>query len=423
VEANRQRGLQELWQAATTPGLQQFEGMFFLVEVLCGVEDDAIEALPLALRLHARYPRGLPAALSLATVHLAMERPDLAVDVLAPLAGEGLPRSTAARFFIARTLCVSGLVVEALELLDGFAPEELASMTWLQGWHAYYRGLAYEQLGRVDEARRAFESACEAPEVAESHRYARRALDRSGNALDRSVRAAEASLSWNRDATVARRELRSCLQQERDGSAMGQRRGRLALALMAFDRGEPERAVEMLLPLVRDDEGDEAWLVVRPRVRLLQALWCSGRWQEARTWASRFAPLLGDWGSNRQLELLVQTCSQTEPPPCESEAGGMPHFGNFPTRFIFKDTGFSRVGLEILVGERTHTIPMHLHERFWQVEIALGQGAHLYRFNLECLQTFPDPAAAEFLEREDGMWSVCTIEAGTGSLETQGEAH
>jgi len=181
--------------------------------------------------------------------------------------------------------------------------------------------------------------------------------------------------------------------------------------------------VELLLPLVRDDDSDEAWLVVRPRVRLLQALWSSGRREEARTWARRFAPHLGDWGSNRQLELLVQTCSQSEPPHGESGAGGMPQPGSSLTRFVFKDTGFTQVSLEILVGDQAHSIPMHAHEGFWQVEIPLGQGTHLYRFALECLQTFPDPAATEFLEREDGIWSVCSIAAIAAFPVKRGEAH
>lgn len=412
VQADRRRGLQELWLAATTPGMQQAEATFFLVEVLCGVEDDALEALPLAMRLHARFPGSLPAALSLASVHLALERPDLAVAVLTPLAGEYRPRPVAARFFVARTLCVSGRVQEGLEILDGFTRDELETVTWLRGWHAYYRGLAYEQLGRLREARRAFEVACDAPEVADSHRYARRALDQSGNPLQRSVRAAEAALSWDVDRRHAQRELTSLLNKEKEGSEEGRRRARLALAVMASQQGAWDAAVDLLLPLMRETGGDdEAWLVVRPRVRLLQALCNSGRMEEARTWAARFGASLGEWGSNRHLELLVQTCAQSEPACAESGTGGMTQSGSVLTRFGLKDTGFTAVRLQRVVGAEVISIPMSLHDGFWEVEIKLGQGTHLYRFDLECLQTFPDPEASEFTERDDGIWSVCSIGA------------
>jgi hypothetical protein len=87
----------------------------------------------------------------------------------------------------------------------------------------------------------------------------------------------------------------------------------------------------------------------------------------------------------------------------------MPHFGDAPTRFALKDTGFTGVHLQLLVGTGVVSIPMELQDRFWQTEIRLGQGAHLYRFHLECLQTFPDPGAEHFRERDDGMWSVCTV--------------
>jgi len=201
------------------------------------------------------------------------------------------------------------------------------------------------------------------------------------------------------------------LAEEREGSEEGWRRARLALAEMALQQGASKAAVDLLLPLVRDAGGDEAWLVVRPRVRLLQALCRSGRREEARTWAARFAASLGEWGSNRQLELLVQTCAQPEPACSASKAGGMAHSGAVPTRFALKDTGFTAVRVQWVVGAEVASVPMSLREGFWEAEIQLGQGTHLYRFDLECLQTFPDPEVSEVAERDDGMWSVCSIGA------------
>ena len=405
VEADRERGLQELWRAATTPGLQQEEATFFLVEILAGVEDDALEALPLALDLHQRFPRSLPFALGLATVHLGLERPDLAVRVLEPLAASA--DAVTARFFVALTLCTSGRFEPALALLEGFSTQELHAVPWLAGWHAYYRGIACDQLGRTPEARAAYQLACEAPEVADSQTFARRELARAGNGLLRRVRGAEACLSWDEDVDASSRTLRAALAQE-GGDAESRRRAALALGVLTLQQGQPRQAAQILQPLLAADDAEEAWLVVRPRLRLLQALLWSEQREAAREQAALLVPALGKWGSNRQLELLVQTCLQpaewgemTPPPP--------PGPGERSVRFRLKDIGFNRVALQ-LAAARPHLVPMRWQAPYWEVEISLPPGVHPYRFSLEGDQALPDPEAERLEQRTDGWWSLRRVE-------------
>ncbi len=412
VEADRQRGLQELWRAATSPGWQQPEATFFLIEILAGMEDDGVEALPLALALHARFPRSLPQALSLATVHMALDRPDLALRVLEPLArDEG---RVAARFFVARTLCLSGRADAALAILDPMSPDELQSVQWLVGWHSYYRGLAYAQLGRVEEAEAALQFATTAPEVADLRSNAARELGRHQSALHRSVRLAEANWMWDENQSATQSDLDAALAAAGRASDHDSRcRALLALGIRTLEEGMADRAAQILQPLVGNVDTEETWLAVRPRVRLLQALWRSGQFERAQAAAAQMVPLLGNWGSNRQLELLVQTCLQPagagETP--QSQAVVAVHR---PLHLRFKDTGWTRVDLQVL-SDPPIVMPMRLHERFWEVELSLAAGTYRYRFVLEGLQALPDPSASEFEFGADGTWSVCRVQAAPGS--------
>jgi len=407
VEADRERGLQELWRAATTPGSQQEEATFFLVQILAGVEDDALEALPLAIDLHQRFPRSLPFALGLATVHLGLERPDLAVRVLEPLAaGED---AVAARFFVARTLCTSGHFAAALERLEGLSTKDLRSVPWLAGWHAYYRGVACDQLGRGADAKAAYQWACEAPEVADSQTYARRELARAGNVLLRHVRGAEASLSWDEGVEASSRTLRAALEQE-GGDAECRRRATLALGVLTLQQGQPRQAAQILQPLLAADEAEEAWLVVRPRLRLLQALLWSEQREAAQEQAALLVPALGKWGSNRLLELLVQSCLQPAPEWGEMAPPPAPAPGEQTVLFRLKDIGFSRVALQRAGAEHSSVVPMRWQAPFWEVEISLPPGVHAYRFLLEGEQTLPDPEAAMAEQRTDGWWSLRPVE-------------
>ena len=412
VEADRQRGLQELWRAATSPGWQQHEATFFLVEILAGMEDDGVEALPLALALHARSPRSLPSALSLATVLLSLDRPDLALRALEPLARDD--GAVAARFFMARTLCVSGRADDALAILDRMSREELQSVQWLSGWHSYYRGLAEAQLGRVEAARAAFETAVNSPEVADLRSHAERELERHASASHRDVRLAEANWMWGEDQSASPSDMEAVLTAAGRGSDRdSRRRALLLLGVMSLELGMADRAAQILHPLVEDVDTDETWLAVRPRVRLLQALWRSGQFERAQEAAAQMVPLLGNWGSNRQLELLVQTCLQ---PP---SAGETPQSlaavaAHRPLRLRFKDTGWTHVDLALEI-DPPLVLPMRLHGRFWEVEFALPAGTYRYRFLLEGTQALPDPSANEFEFADGGTWSVIRVQAAPGS--------
>lgn len=413
VQADRQRGLQELWRAASTPGIQQADAAFFLIEVLTNVEDNALEALPLALRMHARHPQSLPFAIALASVQLALDRPDVAVQVLQRVVRDPQsPQGVAVRFFVARTLAASGRASESIQILDDFSDAELESVSWLKGWHAYYRGLAYEQLGRSEEAEAAFRATFEVPEVAESHRFAKRELARSDRELVQRVREAEASLAWDGNLETAAFQLLEVLEADR-GDDESQRRARYALGLLALRLGRPARAAQLLSPIT-DDDVDQAWLVVRPRVRMLQALLWSGQLDEARRIAAAWRPFLGRWGSNLQLELLVQTCLQPSPPPLfEPDVDARP--GDREVRFRLKDVGFTSVRLAYRVGADTRSHAMGLRNGFWSLDVPLAPGEHLYRYEIESVHPLPDPEILEVREDEHGMWSVRRVEPVPGS--------
>lgn len=414
VEADRERGLDELRVAAATPGIQQAEAAFFLLEVLTNAEDNALEALPTALRMRARYPGSIAFAIALASVELALDRPDVAIEVLNQVKYDaGSPQAIAARFFVARTLAASGRARESIERLDAFTDAELESVSWLKGWHAYYRGLAYEQLGRSEEARLAYLSTFETPEVAESHGFARRELARPDRELLRRVRDAEASLAWDEKLEVAALDLLEVLDADR-GDAESKRRARFALGLLALRLGRPGSAAGLLGPITDSQGTDEAWLVVRPRLRFLQALLWSGQIDEARRIASEWRPLLGRWGTNLQLELMVQTCLEPSAPPAfEPELLERP--GDRWVGFRLKDTGFTSVRLLRHDGPGPRSVAMRLHDGFWRIRIPLPPGEHLYRYEIESLHSIPDPQTLEVHENADGFWSVRRVEAVAGS--------
>ncbi len=418
MQGDRERGLQELWRAATTPGPQQAEATFFLVEVLHKSEDDAIEALAPALALHQQYPRRLPFAVMLASVHLALERPDLALRVLEPLAASSQRTALGARFFVARTLCLSGRFAPALEKLDAFSAAEIDSVRWLAGWHADYRGLALLQLGDAAAARAAFGRARAAPDIADSRHYAERALASRGDPVLPCVRAVEASLAWDDSLAEAAAALRPLLTAAEPGSEAW-RRGSYALGVLTLRLGDPAAAVELLQPLAAEHDADEAWLQVRPRLRLLQALHCSGRHEQARDLAMRLVPELGNWGNNRQLELLVQACLQ----PAASDSLCAPAVAERPGQrritFRFKDIGCVQVDLEIGEGDTVRRHEMHWRGSFWELTLPLAAGEHRYRFLLEGIQPLLDGAALVHVERADGPWSLVRVVGVTDSTGTQ----
>ncbi len=410
VQADRQRGLQELWRAASSPGIQQPEAAFFLIEVLTNVEDNALEALPIALRMRERHPQSLVFAIALASVQLAIDRPDLAVEALRRVVRDGnSPQAVAARFFVARTLAASGRAREAIDLLDAFSEDELAAVSWLRGWHAYYRGLAYEQLGRAEEAQAAFRATFDTPEIAESHRFAKRELSRSDRALLQRVREAEACLAWDGNLEHAALQLLEVLQVDR-GDDESRRRARYALGVLALRLGRPGRAAQLLAPVAHADDFDQAWLVVRPRIRLLQALLWSGQLDEAQKIAESWREHLGQWGSNLQLELLVHTTLRPGVPAVfEPELEPLP--GDRWTRFQLKDVGFTSVRLVRRDGRGPLSHAMRLRDGFWTVEVPLRPGTHAYRFELESAHPLPDPEAFEVVEDDEGLWSVRHVQA------------
>jgi tetratricopeptide (TPR) repeat protein len=416
VQADRQRGLQELWRAASQPGVQRAEATFFLIEILANVEDDPLEALPLALRMHASHPQSLRFAVALASVQLALERPDAAVGLLRRVQrDEETPEATAARFFVARTLAASGRAAESIAMLEAFTDAQLQSVSWLAGWHAYYLGVSYAQLGRENEAEHSFRLACAAPEVADSHSFAKRELERSDDSLLQIVRQAEATLAWGEDLELAASRLEAALEAgARRDSEVG-RRARYALGLLELRLGHPERAAERLRDLVDAEDADEAWLVARPRLRYLQALLWSGQGEAARLAAEQLRPRLGHWGSNRQLELMIQTCLQPRIDPPSFATTRKPRPRDRETLFRLKDVGFTSVQLLHIDAGEQRAYPMRLRGGSWEVEIPLEAGAHLYRFEVESHLPIPDPTALEVREKGDGMWSVRTVEPIAGS--------
>jgi tetratricopeptide (TPR) repeat protein len=410
VQADRERGLQELWRAASQPGMQQAEAAFFLIEILANVEDDPLEALPIALRMRALHPQSLRLGVALASVQMAMERPDLAVEQLRRFSADELtPESIAARFFVARTLAASGRAVESVAALESFTAVELESVSWLAGWHAYYLGVSYAQLGRTEDAERAFRLARAAPEVAESHSFAKRELERADAPVLRSVRAAEAKLAWGEELEST--SLIAALQGSGHRDREVERRAVYALGLLELRRGRHARAAELLSDLIDSEDGDDAWLVTRPRLRYLQALLWSGQVDEAREAAVRLRPRLGRWGSNRQLELLIQTCLQPRIEPPEFVLNPEPLPSERLTRFRLKDLGFTGVHLRRLDGAVARKHAMRHRGGFWEVEIPLSPGSHLYRFEIESQLQVPDPAALEVRDRGGALWSVRAVEA------------
>ncbi|UCE02402.1 MAG: hypothetical protein JSW67_14350 [Candidatus Latescibacterota bacterium] len=411
VQADRPRGLQELWRAASQPGVQRAEAAFFLVEILANVEDDPLEALPLALRMHASHPQSLRFAVALASVQLALERPDAAVGLLRRVQrDEETPEATAARFFVARTLATSGRAAESIAMLEGFTEAQLQSVSWLAGWHAYYLGVSYAQLGRENEAQRSFRLACAAPEVADSHSFAKRELERSDDSLLQIVREAEATLAWGEELGFAASRLETAMEKGGPRDREVERRARYALGLLQLRLGHPERAASHLRDLVDADDAGEAWLVTRPRLRYLQALLWSGQVEAARQAAEQLRPRLGQWGSNRQLELMIETCLQPRIDPPAFTTTRKPRPGDRTTLFRLKDVGFTSVQLLHVDGGAQRGYPMRLRGGSWEVEVPLAAGAHLYRFELESHLPIPDPTALEVRERGDGLWSVRTVE-------------
>ncbi|MFQ5600555.1 MAG: hypothetical protein ACE5G2_08375 [Candidatus Krumholzibacteriia bacterium] len=407
VQADRRRGLQELWRAASVPGIQRGEAAFFLLEVLTNVEDELLAALPFALRFHARYPKNLGFTVSLASVQVGLGRPDLAVRLLeSAVHDEDATRSIGARFFVARALCMSGRAAESVQLLEGFTPRDFASVSWLEAWHSYYLGLAYDQLGRNEEAHRAYEFTCAAPRVADSHGFAKREMSRRGERLHRVAREAEAVLEWGGDLESTRDRLLEVLDADTGADEDTERQALYALGVVALRLGDYELSSRALRRVLDADASEEAWLVVRPRVRLLQALLWGGRLDEARGVAVRLQPELGGWGGNRHLELLVQTCLQPNPQPFLFERELEPRPNERIEHFWLKDVGFTSVRLQRRSGRRPRSHAMRLREGWWEIEIPLAGGAHLYRFEIESGQPLLDPGELDVREQDGQLWSV-----------------
>jgi tetratricopeptide (TPR) repeat protein len=407
VRSDRPLGLEYLREAAETPGIQQAEAAFFLLEVLTNVEDEHLEALPLALRFHQRYPDNLGFRIPLSAAQIAWGRPDAALQTLR----DGATRrddhdAIAARFFEARMLGLTGRARESASILESFTPADVRSISWLPAWHPYYLGSAYEQLGRPEDAEVAFRRTVEARKVADSHGFAERALERSHSALDRAVSGALQAMNWRDSVDVAANRLRVALEHPQQADPERRTEALYLLGCLEIERGEYEAAVAALRAAIDGEQGEDAWLVIRPRIRFLQALLWSGRLDEARDVARSLAETQGEWGSNRHLQLVIQTALQ----PADDMVVFQPEMkrasGQVSRWFRLRDVGLTSVQLAWDTGHGIQRIPMRLRGGFWEVQVRMAAGTQRYGFVLESGAWLPDPACPDVQDWRGALWSV-----------------
>ena len=406
VKADRPRGLQSLRQASSTPGVQQAEAAFFLLEVLTNVEDEYIEALPLALKFHARYPDNIGFRIPLSAAQIAWGRPEAAMALMRVGAEQWDDHETvSSRFFEARLLGMTGHATESAALLESFTPSDLASITWLPAWHPYYLGSAYDQLGRQQDAQVEYRNTVAAHKVADSHGYAERALGRHRSTLDLVVSKATAALCWGDSIDETVLELRQQLQTPQQAEQLKRAEANYLLGCLELERGEYAAAAKVLKVAIEIETDQEAWLIARPRARLLQALLWAGQFEEAQEYARRFAEISEEWGSNQHLRMLVQTALHPEAHVVSFEHGMTPA-SNRSEAFLLRDIGFTSVVLVRDDGRRQRSHAMKLRDGFWQVKLPLPAGDHSYRFELDGGVTTPDPANLEVNSLRGETWSL-----------------
>jgi tetratricopeptide (TPR) repeat protein len=379
--------------------------------VLTNVEDEYIEALPLALQLHHRYPDNLGFRIPLSATQIAWGRPEAAMALLRVRADRwDRHEQVSARFFEARLLGMTGRATESAALLESFTPGDLASITWLPAWHPYYLGSAYDQLGRLQDAQVEYQNTVAAVKVADSHGYAKRAMDRRRSALDLAVAKSLTALCWRDSIEAAVSDLRQQLALPQQSEKVKATEAHYLLGCLELERGEYVAAVGALELAMEHETDQEAWLIARPRTRLLQALLWAGRFEEAQDYAQRFAESPDDWGSNQHLGLLVQTALHPEA-HVVAFASTVPHRSDRLESFALRDIGFTSVVLLQADGRRSRRHAMTLRDGFWEIQLPMAPGAHAYRFELDGGATVPDPICLEVLVVRDQIWSLRRVPA------------
>jgi tetratricopeptide (TPR) repeat protein len=407
VRGDRERGLADLRAAAAAPGVQQAEAAFFLTEILSHSEDETLEALGLASRSHTLYPRQLAFTLELADVLLGLERPDLAIATL----GETEARDPVARsqssLLAARIYLESGRPAAALARLAQVTPEARSAVGWVGAWYEVVSGASLLALGRTSEGAAHLAVAERGEDLAGSRSAARAARARAADPLAPARTFAESLLAWDGDARSARLRLEVACAAHPD--ACRDPEFQYLLGSAALRAGDPRTAARCFRVALEGAGGDQAWLRVRPAIRLLQALQWAGEVEAARAVARRLSPQLGSWGTNQQLAGLVAelTAPETEPPRFSAavrEAPGMV--------LRLKDTGFTGVAVRIHGLPERSRIPMTFCHGYWEVRVPAAHGDLLYGFDTGCGALLVDPGAAAVLELEGTLWSRPAASAG-----------
>lgn len=410
VEADRPKGLQQLTTAAQSEGMQQAEAAFFLMEVLSNVEDDQLRALPIALEFHSRYPNGLGFRISLAAVQVGMERPDAATALLhAATLAEDPHQMVASRFFLARALSMTGRAADAIAILESFEAPDYSQVEWLRAWSAYYLGTAYEQAGRYEDARHSYKATTKIPKVADSHGFAKRALNRHPGALHVLALNAESRLSWDHELDWDYSGFLEALDDDRVADRETRTRAQYAAAAFLIRKERFSDAVAILQKVAHYGESEEAWLMTRPKVRLLQGLLWSGRIEEARETALEWQPELSKWGHNTHLRLLIDSCLNINDSQLLFESNPPFPYGARRVTFRFKDLGFTEVQVCFTRGIKRE-YSMSLQHGYWTTVVGLPPGQHAYRFKVENGETVLDPAQTNLTRDANGLWSLQSVE-------------
>jgi hypothetical protein len=400
VRGDRVEGLADLRTAAAAPGVQQAEAAFFLAEILTHSEDENVAALAVTRRAHARYPRHIGFLLELADVLVALERPDVALQELAGVDSTDAGARGQAGVVAARVELQSGRPAAALARLSDIDPAARAAVSWCGPWSEVIAGASLGALGRHSAALLQLARAEHGPDVAGARGAARAARERLADPLWPATVAAESSLAWDGDALEACRVLTAA--RAAHPAAHADASFFYVLGSAALRAGDAQAAAGHFAAALERADGDEAWLRVRPAIRLLQALVWAGEADAARRAAARFLPRLGEWGTNEQLAWLVRDITAAE------GAGQSELAADSATDVAtlrLKDTGFTRVAVRVVRPGSESSIPMRWCRGYWEAHVSLAGDAVLYHFTAAGGALVLDPAAPAVVESDGFLWS------------------
>jgi tetratricopeptide (TPR) repeat protein len=400
VRGDREAGLADLRAAAAAPGVQQFAAAFFLTEILAHSEDETSEALALARRYHGRYPRHMGFTIELADVLVALERPDLALQALSEVDSSDAGVGAQVGVVAARVYLASGRPAAALSRLATIDQRGREEVSWLGPWFEVVCGASLGALGRASEAQVHLDRAEHGDDVAGSRAAARAARDRLADPLWPARTVAESLLAWDGDPEAARRVLEAA--RAAHPGARADASFSYVLGVAALRAGKARAAADHFAAALQSASGDEAWLRVRPAIRLLQALQWAGEVDAARAAARRIAPELGEWGTNRQLGWLVRDLVGPGSDPIRLAADTPSSDG---TLLRLKDTGFTCVTVCVRGARRPLRVPMALRQGYWEARAPLGGDDVLYGFEVERSGLVLDPEARDVVESEGALWS------------------